>query len=76
MIYFVECTLVNLKTTKIAGKIYKEFSSHTDFTRWYELTKSDHDTFTNIYLYNPIDKPKLKNLYDAKLLSLGRNLPV
>ena len=69
---FVELTLINLETSKLAGKYYKEFTNHDDFNKFYELNKSYGDVIMNVMKYNHFDKPSLKNVYDAKLLSLSR----
>ena len=71
MIY-VEATIINLKTQKIGGKYYKSFDMIADFNSWYDLTKNNGDVIINVMKYNPMDKPSQKNIYDTKLLSLGR----
>lgn len=73
---FVECTMVNLKTGLIMGKFMKTFEIFGDFMTWYKENKNDTSMIINIMKYNPGEKARLKDVYDVKLLSVSRELPV
>ncbi len=71
MIY-VECSIINYKTNKLAGKYLKTFEFQGDFNSWYAIAKKDDDLFINIMRYNPQELSGQKSVYDAKLINMSR----
>lgn len=71
---FVECSVIDMKTNTIKGKYHKTFELLGDFNSWYKIVKTDYDTIINIMKYNPREKPGQKHVYDARLLSMSREI--
>lgn len=72
---FVECTIVNLTTGRISGKMMKVFDFIGDFNAWYDTAKTDQTMILNIMHYNPVEKARLKDVYDVRLLGVSREFP-
>ena len=74
MMIFVECTFVDLKSSKLKGKMNKTFREIGEFNSWYALAKTDSSMILNIMRYNPVDNPLLKQIYDVRLLQVSREV--
>lgn len=73
---FVECTIVNLQTGRLSGKVMRVFDVISDFNTWYDNAKTDPALVLNIMNYNPVEKSRLKDVYDVRLLGVSRELPI
>lgn len=73
---FVECTIVNLESGSLKGKIYKTFDMIDDFNKWYSIAKQDGGMVINIMNYNPMEKPTQKQFNDIKLLQMSRETAI
>jgi len=67
---FVECTMH--KHGIIVGHLMKVFELVGDFNAWYKDVKNDQSLILNIMYYNPVEKARLKDVYDVKLLGVDR----
>lgn len=55
----------------------KIFIETDEFRKFYNLAKSDPYVIISVVLsYNPVDKPVLKDVYDARLLRLSKENPL
>lgn len=65
---FVECQVIDHRTNGLGGKYNKNFTDHTDFVKWYDLTKKDGYVIINVMKYNPQDNPGLAETNYLKLI--------
>jgi hypothetical protein len=71
---WVECSVINMQTNKLAGKYSKTFVNQGDYNSWFKIVKTDCDTIINTMTYDPEQFPGQKLSYDILLLRLNKRL--
>lgn len=73
----VKCTYLNPETLRPMNSLEKKFPDPIEFRKFYLLAKTDPCVILDVvFKYDPQAKPVLKDVYDARLLRLGRENPV
>jgi hypothetical protein len=71
MIY-VECHVIDHRTMKLGGSYKKEFTSNSEFSKWYGLAKKDSFVIINVMKYDPALDVSKTNLNYLKLVQLEK----
>lgn len=69
---FLEYHILDSNTLMPKASYEKFFTNISEYTKFYNLAKSDPYCMINVMKYNPKENQFLKNINDIKLLSVVR----